>query len=151
MQRRSPSYQYDPIPMLDAAAAKAKRFAFDAKTASEARAWQKRARAALMKCLGFLDTPKVAPRPRTIEKVDRGKYVRHKIVIRTSARSELPLYLLIPRRIRDKRPAVLALHGHGYGVKDIVALWEDGSERLTPDGYHRDYVFHAVTVPVQSQ
>ena len=36
-------------------------------------------------------------------------------------------------------PVVLALHGHGYGVKDIVGLWEDGSERDTPDGYHRDF------------
>lgn len=34
---------------------------------------------------------------------------------------------------------MLAFHGHGYGVKDIVGLWEDGSERFTPDGYHKDF------------
>ena len=139
MPRRPPTYQYDPIPLLDAAANKAARFPFKAKTASEARAWQKRARTALVDCLGFLDTPKVSPRPREIEKVDRGSYVRHKIVIRTSADSELPLYLLVPKNIRGTLPVVLALHGHGYGVKDIVGLWEDGSERLAPDGYHRDF------------
>jgi dienelactone hydrolase len=36
-------------------------------------------------------------------------------------------------------PVVLAFHGHGYGVKDIVGLWEDGAERRTPDGYHADF------------
>jgi dienelactone hydrolase len=33
----------------------------------------------------------------------------------------------------------LAFHGHGYGVKDIVGLWEDGEERREPDGYHKDF------------
>ena len=33
----------------------------------------------------------------------------------------------------------MAFHGHGYGVKDIVGLWEDGRERYTPDGYHKDF------------
>ena len=30
-------------------------------------------------------------------------------------------------------------YGHGYGVKDIVGLWESGAERDTPDGYHKDF------------
>jgi len=133
-------YEFDPIPMLDAAsAATPKRFAFDAKTPAEAIVWQERARAALAETLGFLDTPPVAPEPREIERVDRGRYERRKIVLRTSAHSELPLYLLIPKDITTPRPCVLALHGHGYGVKDIVGLWEDGSERWSPDGYHRDF------------
>jgi dienelactone hydrolase len=132
-------YQFDPIPFLEAATRQAGRFAFTAKTPAAARTWQRKARAGLGERLGFLDTPRVAPKPREIERVDRGKYIRHKIVIRTSAQSELPLYLLVPKNIRGKRPCVLALAGHGYGVKDIVGLWEDGSERLSPDGYHRDF------------
>ena len=134
----SESLQYDPIPLLDAAAT-AKSMPFTAKTPAEARAWQKRARGKVVECLGFLDTPKVAAKPREIERVDRGSYLRHKIVIRTSNNSELPLYLLVPKRLKQRTPAVLALHGHGYGVKDIVGLWEDGSERPAPDGYHRDF------------
>jgi dienelactone hydrolase len=135
----SESLQYDPIPLLDSAAARAKTLPFTAKTPGEARAWQKRARGKVIECLGFLDTPKVAAKPREIEAVDRGSYVRHKIVIRTSKDSELPLYLLVPKKLKQPTPAVLALHGHGYGVKDIVGLWEDGSERPAPDGYHRDF------------
>jgi dienelactone hydrolase len=135
----SDSFLYDPIPLLDAAAAAAKTLPFTAKTAADARAWQDRARPRVAECLGFLDTPRVPAQPREIEAVDRGEYVRHKIVIRTSAESELPLYLLVPRNRKTRTPVVLALHGHGYGVKDIVGLWEDGSERNDPDGYHRDF------------
>jgi len=51
----------------------------------------------------------------------------------------MPVYVLTPAGPRRPRPAVLALHGHGYGVADIVGLWEDGSERYEPDGYHRDF------------
>jgi dienelactone hydrolase len=45
----------------------------------------------------------------------------------------------VPKKIKKPRATVLALHGHGYGVKDIVGLWEDGSERRTADGYHKDF------------
>jgi dienelactone hydrolase len=134
---------YDPIQQLDAVAAMSpRRFAFDAKTVAAARSWQRRARAALGECLGFLDTPKGELKPRAIAApVDRGAYVRHKILLRTSKHSELPLYLLVPNAAdrRSPRPAVLALHGHGYGAKDVVGLWEDGFERRSPDGYHRDF------------
>jgi dienelactone hydrolase len=136
---RVKSFQFDPISMLDAISASRRSMPFTARSAAAARAWQKRARASLGECLGFLDTPRVDPRPRTIERVDRGAYIHHKIVIRTSMHSELPLYLLVPKGIAGRRACVMALHGHGYGVKDIVGLWEDGSERREPDGYHRDF------------
>ena len=131
---------FDPITLLDATnVARKKQFPFTAKTSAAARAWQRKARAALAKTLGFVDEKKVPPKPREIERVDRGSYVRHKIVIRTTPQSQLPLYLLVPRKITRPRAAVLALHGHGYGVKDIVGLWEDGSERRAPDGYQADF------------
>lgn len=131
--------QFDPISMLDALSASRRSMPFAARTPGAARAWQKRARNALGECLGFLDTPPVEPRPRTLEQVDRGSYVRHKIIIRTSKLSALPLYLLVPKSISTPRACVMALHGHGYGAKDIVGLWEDGTERLEPEGYHRDF------------
>jgi dienelactone hydrolase len=131
---------YDPITLLDATnAATKKQFPFTATTPTAARIWQRKARVALAKTLGFVNEKKVPPRPRELERVDRGDYVRHKIAIRTTAKSELPFYLLVPKKIAKPRAAVLALHGHGYGVKDIVGLWEDGSERRNPDGYHQDF------------
>jgi dienelactone hydrolase len=51
----------------------------------------------------------------------------------------MPVYLLLSKQALRPVPVVLAFHGHGYGVKDIVGLWEDGTERNTPDGYHKDF------------
>ncbi len=136
---RSADRPFDPIALLDAVNNQS-RPAFVASTASAARSWQKKTRKALGDCLGFLDQPAVDPKPRTVESVDRGSYVRHKIILRTTPYSELPLYLLIPKARKSKpRPTILALNGHGYGVKEIVGLWEDGSERLAPDGYQGDF------------
>jgi len=114
-------------------------YAFRARTAAEAARWQRRTRAALAEALGFQDAPPVPLRPRRIEQVDKGDYVRQKWLLRTTAHSVMPVYLLLPKAAKVRPPVVLALHGHGYGVKDIVGLWEDGSERDVPDGYHKDF------------
>lgn len=114
-------------------------YRFRARVAADVRPWQRTVRKALMEQIGFQDAPRVAPAPRRIERVDRGEFIREKILIRTSPWSVMPLYLLLPKRGRGPFPVVLAFSGHGYGVKDIVGLWEDGSERRTPDGYHKDF------------
>ena len=114
-------------------------YRFQATTTGEARTWQRKTRAALDRCIGFQDTPKVRPAPRLLERVDKGDYVREKVLIRTAPHTVCPVYVLIPKGASGPLPTVLALHGHGYGVKDIVGLWEDGAERNTPDGYHKDF------------
>lgn len=65
--------------------------------------------------------------------------MREKILIQTSPHTMMPVYVLKPTGARGRLPVVIAWHGHGYGVKDIVGLWEDGAERHVPDGYHRDF------------
>lgn len=114
-------------------------YAFRARDAREARAWQRRTRDALVRTVGFHDAPKAAPAPKLLESVDKGDYVRDKILIRTAEDTTMPVYMLLPKDAPRPMPVVLALHGHGYGVKDIVGLWEDGKERDTPDGYHKDF------------
>ena len=113
--------------------------AFRATDRREADAWQAASRAALEETLGFQDTPAVPPDAERVELVDKGDYTREKVVIATAAHTRMPVYLLRPKAVRPPYPVVLALHGHGYGVKDIVGLWEDGSERDLADGYHRDF------------
>lgn len=112
---------------------------FSAKTPDQANQWRKRTAASLEKTLGFQTTPPVAPRPRSLEEVDKGDYIRRKILIQTTSHSAMPVYLLVPKQPTKPLRTVLAFHGHGYGVKDIVGLWEDGSERDVPDGYHKDF------------
>ncbi len=112
---------------------------FQAITASEARAWQSETRAALNQAIGFTDLPEADFDAQKIESVDKGDYVREKWLISTWKHARMPFYLLIPRNAQPPYRLALALHGHGYGVKDIVGLWEDGQERDTPDGYHADF------------
>ncbi len=112
---------------------------FQAQTQPEARNWQARTRAALAETIGFQNVPAGAFNPQIIETVDKGDYTREKVLIRASEHSLLSLYVLLPKERPDPCPVVVAYHGHGYGVKDIVGLWEDGAERDVPDGYHKDF------------
>lgn len=113
--------------------------AFTATDSRQARRWQRSTRAALARHLGLSASEPVPPRPRLLETVDRGDHVRHKILLRTGPHCVMPVYLLLPAQGRRPLPVVLAFHGHGYGVKDIVGIWEDGGEREEPDGYQRDF------------
>jgi dienelactone hydrolase len=112
---------------------------FQAENLAQATAWQERTRSALAETIGFQSQPDVPSEPETIEAVDKGDYVREKVLLRTTPSSLMPVYLLRPKAAEGPSPTVLAFHGHGYGVKDIVGLWEDGQERDVPDGYHKDF------------
>lgn len=114
-------------------------YRFRADTEAEARAWQTHARAALDDLIGFQHLPPADREPEVLETVDRGGYVREKILLPTSPHSVMPVYLLIPKHAPRPLPVALAFHGHGYGVKDIVGLWEDGEERDHEDGIYRDF------------
>jgi dienelactone hydrolase len=131
--------ELQPTLELKELARRAPRFPFLAQNREEAEAWQLMCRPALVNALGFLDTPKVNPAPELIEEVDRGDFIRRKIILSTSIYARMPVYLLLPKNRPEPLPVVIAYHGHGYGVKDIVGLWEDGEERLEPDGYHKDF------------
>ncbi len=112
---------------------------FTARTPEEARAWQEQVRPAFRQALGFTDLPEVPLEPVTLESVDKGDYTREKVLLRTSPWTLMPVYILKPNGRQGPLPVVVAFHGHGYGVKDVVGLWEDGAERSTPDGYHKDF------------
>jgi dipeptidyl aminopeptidase/acylaminoacyl peptidase len=51
----------------------------------------------------------------------------------------VPAWLLIPEGLTQPAPAVIAVHGHGYGMDELVGLNADGSERAEPQGYHQDF------------
>ncbi|MCA9836584.1 MAG: dienelactone hydrolase family protein [Trueperaceae bacterium] len=113
-------------------------YAFKANTANEAIAWQKAARQAFRDTLGFQDFS--APlEVEILEQTDKGSYIREKILLRTAEHSIMPVYLLMPKDKPRPMPTVLAFHGHGYGVKDIVSIWEDGTDRDGADGIYKDF------------
>jgi len=115
------------------------KYRFRARTLTEARRWQRTARRRLSRLVGFQDDPPVALRPRMLERVDKGDYIRQKVLLQTARHTVMGVYILIPKHRPHPLPTVLAFHGHGYGVKAIVGLAEDGAERDTPEGYQADF------------
>ena len=114
-------------------------YRFQAKTIAEAKAWQETVRPLLQTAIGFESLPASPLNPVLIEEIDKGEYLRQKWTIQTWEHAIMPFYLLIPKAVEPPYLPVIAFHGHGYGVKDIVGLWEDGEERDIPDGYHKDF------------
>jgi dienelactone hydrolase len=114
-------------------------YRFQAHHLVEALEWQQKTRQAFSAALGFEDLPQCPLAPQVIEEIDCGDYLRQKVLLRPWEHALMPVYILIPKTGSAPFPTVLALHGHGYGVKDIVGLWEDGEERTAPDGYHQDF------------
>ncbi|MFN5058774.1 MAG: alpha/beta hydrolase family protein, partial [Chloroflexota bacterium] len=113
--------------------------AFRAGNLTDARDWQARTRAAFTDTLGLHKLPDAPPEVSAIQVVDKGDYLRHKMLLRTTPYSVMPFYLLVPKYQPQPLPTVVAFNGHGYGVADIVGLWEDGTERNRPSGYHKDF------------
>ncbi len=117
---------------------------FQAATQTQAEAWQRTVRPALREAIGFNDLPPISLDPLLIERVERPDHIREKWLLRTWAGAVMPVYLLLPLSGQAPYPTVVAFHGHGYGVKDMIGLWETGEERLTPDGYHKDFAVELV-------
>src|SRR5690625_2745004 len=80
-----------------------------------------------------------------LERVDMGSYERLRIEINTLSPSlKMPVYVLLPKeKSKHKLPAVLAIHGHGYGSKATVGLNPDGSIK-TDEEYHKDFAIELV-------
>ena len=114
-------------------------YRFQAATEAEAHEWQRNTRVVLKEVIGFQSLPASDRPAELIETVDRGDYIREKILLYTTPYSSMPVYLLLPKGAKKPLPVVLAFHGHGYGVKEILGIWEDGEERDTVEGFYKDF------------
>lgn len=66
-------------------------------------------------------------------------YLREYITFESEPGVIVPAWVLIPEGHAEPGPAVVAIHGHGYGVDDIVRINADGTDRATTQGYHGDF------------
>lgn len=106
--------------------------------------WQEDLRNKFRQSLGDYQFGQGDVSPVLLEKVDKGDYVRLRVEISTHRHLKMPLYLLMPKGSEGKKlPAVLALHGHGYGGKEAVGLTPDGSD-LEEATYHRNFAIELV-------
>lgn len=88
--------------------------------ARECRRWQRAFAAKLGELLGPYQPP---PQWETITErsVEMEDHRREELLLRAAGQRELPVHVLIPRSSSGKRPAILALHGHGPFGHDSVA------------------------------
>ena len=84
----------------------------------------------LYKSLGHFPEYQTTPRQVQVERKELEEYTREKVYLSFSEDIVIPLYILTPKGNQIDAPAVLALHGHGYGNKGLVGLLPDGSEDL---------------------
>jgi len=91
--------------------------------------WKRAFRARLLRLLG--PTPPPAPRNlEVLEESDQGDYIRRKVVFDSERYASVPAYLLIPKDIKpgERRPGILAAHGHGRGKIDVCGVVESEEE-----------------------
>ena len=62
--------------------------------------------------------------PEVVERIDKGDYIREKVYFNTSPIFRVPAYVLIPKNIKGKLPAVIDLHSHGgfyqFGKEKVI-------------------------------
>lgn len=80
------------------------------------RAWERQRREVreqLWQLLGKLPSRQKVPKVRTLSREDKGDYVLEKFEFDNGAGAVVPGYLLLPKNVTDKAPAVLYCHWHG--------------------------------------
>ncbi|OKQ00260.1 alpha/beta hydrolase family protein [Paenibacillus sp. P46E] len=93
---------------------------------------------------GFPEAP-AELQPILLERVVCLGYTRERIEITTYDGLRMPLYLLIPEQAATSAaPAIIAVHGHGYGSREITGLNPDGSDREGETGLHKDFAVSLV-------
>lgn len=88
-------------------------------------AWRERAHAKATELLRY--APPAAPLdPQVIETVDKGEYIREKITFASAPGVRVPAYVLTPKGLAGRAPAVVALHDHGgyylHGKEKLVEV-----------------------------
>ncbi len=116
---------------------------FTARGARSVEEWQTDLRRELLKCLGEMPVP-VPLDAQPLEESDQGDHVRQKWILHTEADFWLPFYLLLPKGGGGRRPAVIALHGHGPGKVRPVGIATTSVERQHITEGERDYGLQAV-------
>ena len=91
---------------------------FKAKTKEEFLSWQRALKGKIKELLR--EWPKPADlKPDLYSREEKEKYTREKWIIQSEKDCYVPLYLLIPKGIKKKAPAILCCHGHNDFAKGL--------------------------------
>ncbi|KRE38673.1 alpha/beta hydrolase family protein [Paenibacillus sp. Soil522] len=99
-----------------------------------------RLRQRLTETLGdFSDYANVPLDPHELERAELDSFIRERVEYRTADGLLVPAYVVSSKESTgQRRPAILALHGHGWGSREMVGLLPDGSPNTSvPSGHGR--------------
>lgn len=102
-------------------------------------AWKRRARAKLLEMLSYAPPP-CDPAPECIERLDLGDHYRETVHFNTTPELRVPAWVLVPKGLRGRAPAIVALHDHGgfyfWGREKIT---EHAGQHPILDDFKRQY------------
>jgi dienelactone hydrolase len=81
---------------------------------------------------------------RVLERTDCGSYIRERVELCGVEGLRFAAYVLIPKGAGAPLPAMLAIHGHGYGSREIVGLSPDGSPDTGVPSCHNHFALQLV-------
>jgi len=113
---------------------------FGGTTKADWKAWRAAFDARLRALLGPVPD-RVDPHPEVLETADCGDYVREKVVFDTEKYASVVAYVLVPKGLQagERRPGILAAHGHGRGKADICGLPDTPEEQEFIAAVNYDY------------
>ena len=109
----------------------ARPYTFSASNADEFETWKEAFGARLAEAMGPL--PEACDLdPITLERVDAGSYWREKVLFNAEPDMAVVAYVLVPKDLAagERRPAILAAHGHGNGKDDVCRIDHGESDRV---------------------
>jgi dienelactone hydrolase len=137
--------RFDPVVFArELYAAAPRRLRFQARTRSDAEAWQRELQARLTDLLGGFPGERSPLRPLTLESRSFPAYRREKIVFDSRPGVSVLAYVLTPLRGQTPAPTMICVPGHGRGVDDIVGIDDRGRDRTDRSGYQHDFAIQVI-------
>ncbi|MEY4940377.1 MAG: hypothetical protein RIQ93_2112 [Verrucomicrobiota bacterium] len=97
-------------------------------------------RAKVLESFGYRPEP-VEPRAEVVDRRDVGDHIREKVIFSTSPHFRVPAYVLIPKGLKQRAPAIVDLHSHGglfiFGKEKVVDL--GANHPVMPDYHRKNY------------
>jgi dienelactone hydrolase len=94
--------------------------------------------------IGRFPTEKIPLDPKIISETDCGNYIRRKVSIQVQRDDRMPAYLLIPKNLTKRAPAVICFYGTSSGAGKETTVGLSGPKPDTPPAKNRDFAIDIV-------
>ncbi|MBA3709230.1 MAG: acetylxylan esterase [Planctomycetes bacterium] len=117
----------------------------------DAQTWKQQARARVLDLVHY-HPPRCDLAPETIERVDCDGYTRERVVFSTTPDIRVPAFVLVPKQLKGRAPAIVALHDHGgFYVWGKEKLVETADEHPALTGFKRCYAGRSIASDLARQ